>query len=92
MRSLEGILSTGWQVYVGKPMSDTGLLVPLGELPNALPARDGAPDDTRGDRPPLNLLRLRPEDSCSDEVAVNRALTKVAILRHCRVSADHTIL
>jgi hypothetical protein len=59
-------------------MSDTGLLDPLGEPPNASPACDGAPDGTLGDRPPLNLLRLR-----SDAVAVNRALKKVAILVHC---------
>jgi hypothetical protein len=57
----------------------TDLLGPLGEPPNALPARDGAFDDTQGDRPPLNLQRLRP-----DAVAANRALRKVAILEHCR--------
>ncbi len=79
MRTLVGVLSNGWQVYIDKPMSNTGLLGPLGEPPNALQARDGAPDDTRGDRPPLNLLRLR-----LDVVAVNRALRKVAILEHCR--------
>jgi ribonuclease HI len=79
MRTLAGALSTGWQVYIDKPMSDTGLLGPLGEPPNALPARDGALDDAQGERPPLNLLRLRP-----DAVAVNRALKKVAILEHCR--------
>ena len=79
MRTLVGAWPTGWQVYIDKPMSDTGLLAPLGEPQNALPARDGAPADTQGDRPPLNLLRLRP-----DAVAVNRALKKVAILEHCR--------
>ncbi len=78
MRTLVGVLPTGWQVYIYKPMSDTGLLDPFGEPPNALPARDGVPDDTQGDRPPLNLLRLRP-----DAVAVNRTLKKVAILEHC---------
>ncbi len=79
MRTLVGVLPTGCQVYFDKPMSDTGLLGLLGEPPNGLPVHDGAPDDTQGDRPPLKLLRLRP-----DAVAVNLALKKLAILRHYR--------
>ncbi len=39
MRTLVGVLPTGWQVYIDKPMSDTGLLDPLGEVVAECPAR-----------------------------------------------------
>ncbi len=72
---MEAATPSGWQFFLDKAMSDTGLLAESEE-----PAVEGtSTGNKQAEQPVRNQLRLRP-----DAVAVNHVLKKIAILEHCR--------